>query len=267
MSGFITGVEITTNKRDHDIRKAIVGAYAAIRRKFRAELEREFYAADSKTVDPQHQEFVEMKASAWYAACYQDLQPGQPYTFPWIAWDYLCNIATRELKTQALKEGLTRTSVPGAKVDDPAVSSPDLLTGDVLGDVVIRTKQSDMMKTALKREREKMEAEKQESDLELLQQYTQPHLMPGVNSRVRSPQTALFGTSLASLMEELRACTVPADPNDMEPLLGGDLQINPRPLRNEITEQAGFVTIGPDADDAKLHEVFGFEAPALCTST
>lgn len=95
VSGFIMGVDIMTTKREHDIRLAVVNAYSHIRRRYRTELEQEFYGFEGRIVSPDKRPSLEMKAAAWYAVCYQDLQPGQPYTFAWIAWDILCKIASR----------------------------------------------------------------------------------------------------------------------------------------------------------------------------
>ncbi|KAG0093757.1 hypothetical protein BGZ93_001926 [Podila epicladia] len=95
ISGFIMGVDIMTTKREHDIRLAVVNAYSHIRRRYRTELEQEFYGFEGRIVSPDKRPSLEMKAAAWYAVCYQDLQPGQPYTFAWIAWDILCKIASR----------------------------------------------------------------------------------------------------------------------------------------------------------------------------
>ncbi|KAI1295242.1 hypothetical protein EDD11_007880 [Mortierella claussenii] len=129
-SGYIMAVDVITNKREHDIRKAIVNAYAAIKRKFRAKLEGEFYIEGSKTIPASLQHFVEMKAAAWYAVCYQNLQPGQSYTFAWIAWDYLCKIASRvhivaPQPTAALSgAGPTASlSVPAGSLVGPSASS------------------------------------------------------------------------------------------------------------------------------------------------
>ncbi|KAF9115686.1 hypothetical protein BGX27_006930 [Mortierella sp. AM989] len=107
-SGFIMGVDMITNKKEHDVRKSIVSAYSIIKRKFRTEFEREFYAPDSKAIQPSHQHHAEMKAAAWYAVCYQDLQPDQPYTFAWVIWDIICKIALRVRKTPALEKSSLR---------------------------------------------------------------------------------------------------------------------------------------------------------------
>ncbi|KAF9930039.1 hypothetical protein FBU30_000952 [Linnemannia zychae] len=106
VSGFIMGVDIITNKREYEIRRSIVRAFGIIRARFRLELEQEFYAPDSKVVPPSNVPHLERKAAAWYAACYQDLQPGQPYTFCWIGWDILCRIAGR-VKSNGEGAGLT----------------------------------------------------------------------------------------------------------------------------------------------------------------
>ncbi|KAF9902274.1 hypothetical protein EC991_005069 [Linnemannia zychae] len=95
VSGFIMGVDIITNKREFEIRRSIVRAFTAIKNRFRLELEQEFYAPDAKVVPLSNVPLLEKKAAAWYAVCYQNLQPGQPYTFCWIAWDILCRIASR----------------------------------------------------------------------------------------------------------------------------------------------------------------------------
>ncbi|KAG0216144.1 hypothetical protein BGX33_000408 [Mortierella sp. NVP41] len=95
VSGFITAVDIITNKREYDIRKFIIRAFVTIKTRFRLELEQEFFAPDAKVVSPINVPILERKAAAWYAVCYQNLQPGQPYTFCWIAWDILCRIASR----------------------------------------------------------------------------------------------------------------------------------------------------------------------------
>ncbi|KAF9547522.1 hypothetical protein EC957_008359 [Mortierella hygrophila] len=105
VSGFITGVDIITNKREYEIRRSIVRAFTAIRTRFRLELEQEFYAPDAKVVPPSNIPFLERKAAAWYAVCYQNLQPGQPYTFCWIAWDILCRIASRFRGTMMENDG------------------------------------------------------------------------------------------------------------------------------------------------------------------
>lgn len=95
------GVDIMTTKREHDIHLAVVNAYSHIRRRYRTELEQEFYGFEGRIVSPDKRPFLEMKAVAWYAVCYQDFQPGQqPYTFAWIAWDILCKIASRFPVTQ-----------------------------------------------------------------------------------------------------------------------------------------------------------------------
>jgi hypothetical protein len=95
VSGFIQGVDIITNKREYEIRRSIIRGFTTIRTRFRLELEQEFYAPDAKVVPPSNIPLLERKAAAWYAVCYRNLQPGQPYTFCWIAWDILCRIASR----------------------------------------------------------------------------------------------------------------------------------------------------------------------------
>ncbi|KAG0347564.1 hypothetical protein BG004_007468 [Podila humilis] len=95
VSGFIMGFEIMTNKREHDMRKAINDVYAGIRHRYLTELEQEFYGMDLRTVSPDKRPYLEMKAAAWYAVCYENFEPGQPYTFAWIAWDTLCKMAAR----------------------------------------------------------------------------------------------------------------------------------------------------------------------------
>lgn len=95
VSGFIQGVDIITNKREYEIRRSIIRGFTTIRNRFRLELEQEFFAPDAKVVPPSNIPFLERKAAAWYAVCYQNLQPGQTYTFCWIAWDILCRIASR----------------------------------------------------------------------------------------------------------------------------------------------------------------------------
>ncbi|KAF9344043.1 hypothetical protein BGX34_006051, partial [Mortierella sp. NVP85] len=273
VSGFITGIDIITNKRDHDIRKAIQGAYGGIRRKWRKELEEEFYAPDSKVVDPQNQPFLERKASAWYAVCYQDLQPGDPYTFPWVAWDILCAIAHR-VRTQQLteEEDPTRVSVNGD--DDDASTVVDLLGDEPLENESMRSRQSlAMMDIALERERGKISTEKRHSNLGIMQQYTHSQFITaGLTSRNwRGPQTTPSGTplTLAVTMQKLSS-EEPSSPvdtvdsYDMEAPLSAHSpnQSEPRPLRIAVTLQtglqAGVISVEPDVDDKKLHEVLGF---------
>ncbi|KAK3827572.1 MAG: RNA dependent RNA polymerase-domain-containing protein, partial [Benniella sp.] len=265
VSGFITGIDIITNKRDHDIRKAIQGAYGGIRRKWRKELEEEFYAPDSKVVDPQNQPFLERKASAWYAVCYQDLKPGDPYTFPWVAWDILCTIAHR-VRTQQLteEEDPTRASISG---DEDDVSTVVDLLGDVpFANESMRSRQSSaMMDIALERERGKMSTEKR---------YTHSQfIMAGLTlHNSRGPQTTPSGTplTLAVTMPKLTSEEEPSSPvetvnsYDMEAPFGAHSwnQNDPRPLRIAITLltglQAGVISVEPDVDDRALHEVLGY---------
>ena len=114
------GVDLLTNKRVFEIRRSIVRAFTTIKTRFRLELEREFYAPDTKVVPSSSIPFLERKAAAWYAVCYQDSQPGEPYTFCWIAWDILCKIANRvrgpmlekALAAPGLREG------KGGRVED-----------------------------------------------------------------------------------------------------------------------------------------------------
>ncbi|KAF8976911.1 hypothetical protein BGZ46_007836, partial [Entomortierella lignicola] len=103
-SGYIMGADIITNKREHDVRKSIISAYSIIKRRFRVEFEEEFYSADSRTISPNMQQFVERKAAAWYAVCYQNWQPGQPYTFAWVVWKHICGIASRVQKVSGLQK-------------------------------------------------------------------------------------------------------------------------------------------------------------------
>ncbi|KAF9434438.1 hypothetical protein BGZ76_008018 [Entomortierella beljakovae] len=92
-SGYFMGIDVITNKREHDVRKSIVGAYSIIKRKYRTEFEQEFYAPGSKKIPSTFMPEVEKKAAAWYAACYQNLRHGQTYSFAWVVWDYLCGMA------------------------------------------------------------------------------------------------------------------------------------------------------------------------------
>ncbi|KAK3827571.1 MAG: RNA dependent RNA polymerase-domain-containing protein [Benniella sp.] len=271
--GFITGIGIITNKRDRDIRKAIQGAYGGIRRKWRKELEEEFYAPDSKVVDPQNLPFLERKASAWYAVCYQDLQPGDPYTFPWVAWDILCTIAHR-VRTQQLteEEDPTRASVSGD--DDNESTVIDLLGEEPLENENMRSIQSSaLMDIALKRERGKISAEKRDSNLRILQQYTHSQFVTGgLTSRTwRGPQTTPSGTplTLAVTMQKLTS-EEPSSPvetvnsYDMEAPLGAysPKKCELRPLRSAVTLQtglqAGVISVEPDVDDKALHEILGY---------
>ncbi|KAK3827568.1 MAG: RNA dependent RNA polymerase-domain-containing protein [Benniella sp.] len=273
MSGFITGIDIITNKKDHDIRKAIRGAYGGIRRKWRKELEEEFYAPHSKVIDPQNQPFLERKASAWYAVCYQDLKPGDPYTFPWVAWDILCTIAHR-VRTQQLteEEDPTRASVSGDEDDVSTVI--DLAGEEPLENESIRSRQSSaMMDIALGREQGRISTEKRHSNLRILQQYTHSQFITGgLTSRTwRGPQTTPSCTSLtlAVTMQKLTSVE-PSSPvktvnsSDMEASLSAHSpnQSEPRPLRIAVTLRTGFqagaMSMELDVDDKALHEVLGY---------
>ena len=273
VSGFITGIDIITNKRDHDIRKAIQGAYGGIKRKWRKELEEEFYAPDSKVVSPQSQPFLERKASAWYAVCYQDLQPDDPYTFPWVAWDILCTIANR-VRTQQLseEEDPTRASASGDEDNESTVI--DLLGEEPFENDSMTSRQSSaMMDIALERERGKISTENRHSNLGLMQQYTRSQFITaGLTSRNwRGPQTTLSGTplTLAVTMQKLTS-EEPSSPvenldsYDREaPLSAHSPNLSePRPVRIAVTLQTGFqagaVSVEPDVDDKALQEVLGF---------
>ncbi|KAF9959907.1 hypothetical protein BGZ65_012983 [Modicella reniformis] len=270
VSGFIMGVEIITNKREHDVRKVITSAYAAIKRKFRTDLEKEFYTPETKIVSLSDRPLVEMKAAAWYAVCYQDLEPGQPYTFAWIAWDYICDIASRIRVIQILEEAAGHQALGSGEEEETHESS--LASTSNTGDRtdLMRSSQEDMMENALEREREKMTLEKQISNLELLQQYAQPFLMPGLNSRAGAPQTAPIGTPFTEVLElgnhgltpiglsrmnASQAAAAASDACDHEETTS---ETESRPVRNKVTTQSGFVTVEPDVDDATLLGVLGF---------
>ncbi|KAK3827569.1 MAG: RNA dependent RNA polymerase-domain-containing protein [Benniella sp.] len=265
VSGFITGIGIITNKKPQEIRKVIQGAYAGIKRKWRKELEEEFYAPDSKVVDPQNLPFLERKASAWYAVCYQDLKPGDPYTFPWVAWDILCTIAHR-VRTQQLteEEDPTRASVSGDEDNESTVV--DLSEEEPFENETMRSSQSSsMMDIALERERGKMSTERR---------YTHSQfIMAGLTSRTwRGPQTTPSGTplTLAVTMPKLTSEEEPSSPvetlnsYDVEAPLSAHSpnQSEPRPMRIAVTLQTGFQTgamsVEPDVDDKALHEVLGY---------
>ncbi|KAG0251066.1 hypothetical protein BG011_007879 [Mortierella polycephala] len=114
-SGYVIAFDILTNKKEHDVRNAINISFSAIKKWFRTELEREFYSPDSKMVSPIYQTDIERKASAWYAVSYQDLGSGEPYTFAWIAWEYLCKIAMR-VSASSLRPMITNGSEASVSV-------------------------------------------------------------------------------------------------------------------------------------------------------
>lgn len=123
-SGYVIAFDILTNKKEHDVRNAINISFSAIKKWFRTELEREFYSPDSKMVSPIYQTAIERKASAWYAVSYQDLGSGEPYTFAWIAWEYLCKIAVR-VGASSLRPMITNGSE--AAVSAPTTPKFDLI--------------------------------------------------------------------------------------------------------------------------------------------
>ncbi|KAG0046109.1 hypothetical protein BGZ83_008704 [Gryganskiella cystojenkinii] len=132
VSGFIMDVDVTTNRRENEIRKSIVGAFKRIRQRFRLELEQEFFGPESKAVMRGKEDEVRKKAAAWYAVCYKDLhenEHGQSYTFAWVAWDHLCELASRIRISPKLENR------PTPAVAHPALS-PALSKSEQLSDLL-----------------------------------------------------------------------------------------------------------------------------------
>ncbi|KAF9351754.1 hypothetical protein BGX34_000383, partial [Mortierella sp. NVP85] len=222
VSGFITGTDIITNKKGHDIRKLIQGAYAGIRRKWRKELEEEFYAPGSKNVDHQNQPFLERKASAWYAVCYQDLKPGDPYTFPWVAWDTLCTIAHRVRTQQLTEDDPTSVSVSGDEgIESTVIEEPSQFIAAGLTSHGPQTTPSGTP-LALAVTMQNLSSEEPSSPVDAVDSH------------------------------DIEAPLSTHSPNQSEP----------RPLRIAVTLltgfQAGAISVEPDVDDKVLHEVLGY---------
>lgn len=268
VSGFILGVDMLTNKKEHDVRKAISNAFAGIKRKFRLELVQEFYSPDSKIVAPANQPLLEMKAAAWYAVCYQNLESNQPYTFAWIAWDILCNMASRVRMSP--DEGQTKWAGSQSRVGTSG-SGPleDVLIDSAIpraGKSFLESKSSEMMQLAIDLEREKVRSQQlQEYSKDPLQQY-QPlvqlpshhQLDPLRQSQSRNqggPQQTASEFGDGARLSLLPSSASPrTTPNSTSLLDSIDLmtQETPKVLRNEISTQSGFLTIGPDVDDETM---------------
>ncbi|KAG0198083.1 hypothetical protein BGX28_008427 [Mortierella sp. GBA30] len=287
VSGFILGVDMLTNKKEHDIRKAIVSAFSGIKRKFRLELTQEFFSPDSKLVAPANLPFLEMKAAAWYAVCYQDLQARQPYTFAWIAWDTLCNIASR---VRMVPEDEADLGQLGDGADSKSGSSRTSSTVTRMSNGIIQnigrhyqeSASSDMMQLAIEMERDKVRNQHlHQPGQDPLQQYKPlVQLPPGLQSQQLLEKLSLIGqqrhvhsnhpvleldggVGVATSSSSSSSSSSQQASHSISLLDSSGFTIDeaPRPLRNEISVQSGFLAVGPDVDAETMFKVLHHGAP------
>ncbi|CAO3568322.1 unnamed protein product [Mortierella alpina] len=273
VSGFILGVDMLTNKKEHDVRKAINSAFAGIKRKFRLELVQEFYSPDSKIVAPANQPQLEMKAAAWYAVCYQDLESNQPYTFAWIAWDILCNMASRIRMSPEEGQSKWVGAQTRSGTSDTSGSAYGPLGGVLIDSAVPsvgksfqESKSSEMMQLAIDLEREKMKSQQTQQEFkDPLQQYRPlvqlplPHpSYPSRNQVGYQPTVSdllplpAFSSPRTAITTTIPHSTSLLDAFNMYPTEA------PRVLRTEISTQSGFLTVGPDVDDETMYRILHF---------
>ncbi|KAF9357301.1 hypothetical protein BGX26_003950 [Mortierella sp. AD094] len=258
-SGFIMGVDMITNKKEHDVRKSIVNAYSIIRRRFRNEFEREFYSPDAKAIAPSLQQFVEQKAAAWYAVCYQKLQPDQPYTFVWIIWDHLCKIASRVRKPPGMeKSSLRIVASQGSPIGSPNMQSNTLSEPDVHAqaqgeDTVQGPLQSNMSQAASGKS----------YDIST-QQQTQSGIGDGpIKVDLASPSLSSPSNDISNEMISLSINSGHSSDNafgasSLRRTFARSIVEEPRVLRTDITIHAGSMFIQPDVDDSTLKAALGF---------
>ncbi|CAB5393456.1 unnamed protein product [Rhizophagus irregularis] len=100
-SGYI--VNTITNvdrKKPHNITKSIMDAVIPIKRHYRKLFEGEFYGEGTRVVSPGARNRMEAKACAWYYVTYHPSELGDDpsenmISFPWIIYEFLCEIAIR----------------------------------------------------------------------------------------------------------------------------------------------------------------------------
>jgi len=245
--------DMITNRREHEIRKSIITAYKHIKKRFRLELEQQFFGPEGKTVMDSKRDDIKKKAAAWYAVCYQNLHHGQPYTFAWIAYDYICELAA-SVRTSPVQE--KRVVLPAVSPHDAAESSPDVNDGNH-GDSLVDfmggkptnpwsgVAHPNMMEMAMVQERARVALESKRSTETVDGPSTQS------TSSVISPSIRL---------PFFEAVEYPMPPPSDLPHVGSTTL---GPLRGELRakishETGGYLTVGPDASDDQLFKALNF---------
>nr|CAG8522922.1 6936_t:CDS:2 [Entrophospora candida] len=101
VSGFIVNSTVKIEKKKpRDVKKSVMDAIMAIQKQYRKILEEEFYAEGTNTPSPDASNKMEAKAFSWYYVTYHPAEIGADpeenmISFPWIAYEVLCSIASR----------------------------------------------------------------------------------------------------------------------------------------------------------------------------
>jgi RNA-dependent RNA polymerase len=101
-SGYIMNtVTNVDKKKSRDLTKSVMDAFIPIRQHYRKLFEEEFYGEGTNVISPESRNRMKAKASAWYYVTYHPNElKGDPsesmISFPWIAYDVLCDIARRK---------------------------------------------------------------------------------------------------------------------------------------------------------------------------
>lgn len=287
------GVDLITNRREFEVRKLIIAAYKRIRKRFRWELEHEFLDSDGKTVMVSKNDEVKRKAAAWYAVCYQDLRYGQPYTFAWVAYDYICEIASRiktspVLETKAiiatahsdssLSNSPASSLLPASSSSLSSSSSPEILGTDkerrspgVVGNNSTQSKGLsqglvDLLgdETGIARTGSLTQAEVQMLDMEQERARAAREALGGTNYLERQQPLLLHEIKLATNARRTRVFErveypMPLQEASTLPTFSSLWSPSRRESRAAISdEKEGFLTVGPDVDDELLRRALNF---------
>ncbi|KAF9389237.1 hypothetical protein BGX21_000151 [Mortierella sp. AD011] len=247
-SGFIMGVDMITNRKEHDVRQSINSAYSFIKRKFRSEFEKEFYSPDSKTIAPNLQQYVERKASAWYVVCYQNLQPDQSYTFAWVVWDYLCKIASRVRRLQGIEKSSQRIATPQGDSPRPHADTQTPREDSV------QPLQSDMPQVA----------NEESCDISIQQHSRSIRIEDGSIKADLASTSSSSSNDISNRVMPLNTTSAYSSTNNVfgkttpRPSFIRPRTDKPRELRTKISIHAGSMFIEPDVDDSTLRAALGF---------
>ncbi|GJJ78907.1 RNA-dependent RNA polymerase [Entomortierella parvispora] len=253
VSGFIMDTDMITNQREHEVRKSIVAAYKHIKKRFRLELEKQFYGPEGKTVMESNIDEVRRKATAWYAVCYQNLHHGQPYTFAWIAYDYICESAL-SVRTSPVQE--KRAVIPAPPADgatEPLQEDFGAIHDESTVDLPVENTENpwagvahpNMMELAMAQERARAALVSEQS--------TTLFDHPDVQSNTST-------ISLPSIrLPDFAAVEYPMPvQNDLPSGAPTTLGLRQEPRARISYEAGGYLTVGPDVTDDELFQALYF---------
>lgn len=243
--------DMITNRREHEIRKSIITAYKHIKKRFRLELEQPYFGPEGKIVMDSKRDEVKRKAAAWYAVCYQNLHHGQPYTFAWIAYDYLCELAA-SVRNSPVQEN--RAEVTAVLLADAAEPSLDVNSGTHSEVDLLEEKNANALSGV---------AHPNMMELAMIQERARVALGTEQNMAIVDP-TGMRPTSSLLLPSSQRPVFDAIEyPMPLQSDLPHVASASFGPLRRESRakvsrETGGYLTVGPDVTDDQLFEALNF---------